>query len=239
MSHLILVRHGQSEWNLENRFTGWVDVDLAPKGKLEACKSGELIKEQKLKIDFFFTSYQKRAINTLKLMLNTLRVKDVQIIKAWQLNERHYGELTGLNKDEMKKKLGEETVHKFRRSFEKRPDKLSRNSPYHPINIETYKNIPPENIPDTESLKDTYERVLPYFKKEIQSKLEENKNILVSAHGNSIRAICKFLFNLDEKKIPLLEIPTGNPLMVTLNSKNEITKCNYLDKERAKDLIAF
>ena len=239
MSHLILVRHGQSEWNLENRFTGWVDVDLAPKGKLEACKSGELIKEQKLKIDYFFTSYQKRAINTLKLMLNTLRVKDIQIIKAWELNERHYGELTGLNKDEMKKKLGEETVHKFRRSFEKRPDKLNRNSPYHPINIEIYKSIPPENIPDTESLKDTYERVLPYFKKEIQSKLEENKNILVSAHGNSIRAICKFLFNLDEKKIPLLEIPTGNPLMVTFNSKNEITKCNYLDQERAKDLIAF
>ena len=239
MSHLILVRHGQSEWNLENRFTGWVDVDLAPKGKLEACKSGELIKEQKLKIDYFFTSYQKRAINTLKLILNTLRIKEIDTIKAWQLNERHYGSLTGLNKDEMKKKLGEETVHKFRRSFEKRPVKLNINSPYHPINIEIYKSIPPENIPDTESLKDTYERVLPYFKKEIQSKLKDNKNILVSAHGNSIRAICKFLFNLDEKKIPLLEIPTGNPLMITFNSKNEITKCNYLDQERAKDLIAF
>ena len=239
MSHLILVRHGQSEWNLANRFTGWVDVDLAPQGKLEACKAGELIKDKKINIDYFFTSYQKRAINTLKLILNTLRIKDIDTIKAWQLNERHYGALTGLNKDEMKKKLGEETVHKFRRSFEERPDKLNRNSPYHPINIEIYKSIPPENIPDTESLKDTYERVLPYFKKEIQSKLEENKNILVSAHGNSIRAICKFLFNLDEKKIPLLEIPTGNPLMVTFNSKNEITKCNYLDQERAKDLIAF
>ena len=111
----------------------------------------------------------------------------------------------------MKKKLGEETVHKFRRSFEERPDKLNRNSPYHPTNIEIYKSIPPENIPDTESLKDTYERVLPYFKKEIQNKLENNKNVLVAAHGNSIRAICKFLFNLDEKKISLLEIPTGNP----------------------------
>ena len=105
MSYLILVRHGQSEWNLENRFTGWVDVDLAPKGKLEACKSGELIKEQKIKIDYFFTSFQKRAIETLNLILNTLRVKENEIIKAWQLNERHYGSLTGLNKDEKKKKL--------------------------------------------------------------------------------------------------------------------------------------
>ena len=214
-------------------------MDLAPKGKLEACKSGELIKEQKLKIDYFFTSYQKRAINTLKLILNTLRIKDIDTIKAWQLNERHYGALTGLNKDEMKKTYGEKKIHEFRRSWNTPPDPLNKNNPYHPINIETYKGVPLENIPDTESLKDTYERVLPYFKKEIQNKLENNKNVLVAAHGNSIRAICKFLFNLDEKKIPLLEIPTGNPLMITFNSKNEITKCNYLDQERAKDLIAF
>ena len=239
MSHLILVRHGQSEWNLENRFTGWVDVDLAPKGKLEACKSGELIKEQKLKIDYFFTSYQKRAINTLKLILSTLKIKNIQTIKAWQLNERHYGALTGLNKDEMKKTYGEKKIHEFRRSWNTSPEPLSKNNPYHPINIEIYKDIPLEKIPDTESLKDTYERVLPYFKKEIQSKLEKNKNILVAAHGNSIRAICKFLFNLDEKKITLLEIPTGNPLMITFDSKNEITECRYLDHERAKDLIAF
>ena len=239
MSHLILVRHGQSEWNLQNRFTGWVDVDLAPNGKLEACKAGELIKELKLDINYFFTSYQKRAINTLKLILNTLRIKDIDTIKAWQLNERHYGALTGLNKDEMKKTYGEKKIHEFRRSWNTPPDPLNKNNPYHPINIETYKDVPLENIPDTESLKDTYERVLPYFKKEIQNKLENNKNVLVAAHGNSIRAICKFLFNLDEKKIPLLEIPTGNPLMITFNSKNEITKCNYLDQERAKDLIAF
>ena len=239
MNNLILVRHGQSEWNLENRFTGWVDVDLAPKGKLEACKAGELIKEQKIKIDYFFTSYQKRAINTLKLILNTLRIKDVQIIKAWQLNERHYGSLTGLNKDEMKKKLGKKKVQKFRRSWNISPDPLSKNNPYHPVNIEAYKDVPLENIPDTESLKDTYERVFPYFKKEILSKLEDNKNILISAHGNSLRAICKFLFKLGENKIPKLEIPTGNPLFISFNDKNEITKCHYLDKNRAKDLIAF
>ena len=179
MSNLILVRHGQSEWNLENRFTGWVDVDLAPKGKLEACKSGEFLKEQKLKIDYYFSSYQKRAIETLKLILDTLRIHNVQIIKAWQLNERHYGALTGLNKDEMKKKLGEKKVHEFRRSWDVRPDPLNKNSPYHPINIEAYRDVPPENIPDTESLKDTYERVFPYFKKEILSKLEDNKNCLL------------------------------------------------------------
>ena len=237
MSNLILVRHGQSEWNLENRFTGWVDVDLAPKGKLEACKAGELIKEKKIKFDYFFTSYQKRAINTLKLILNTLGIKDAHIIKAWQLNERHYGSLTGLNKDEMKKKLGEKKVHEFRRSWNIPPDPLSKNNPYHPANIEAYKDVPLENIPDTESLKDTYERVLPYFTKEIQNKLI-NKNILISAHGNSLRAICKFLFKLSEDKIPKLEIPTGNPLFINLDN-NKIVKCYYLDNERAKDLIAF
>ena len=237
MSNLILVRHGQSEWNLENRFTGWVDVDLAPKGKLEACKAGELIKEKKIKFDYFFTSYQKRAINTLKLILNTLGIKDDHIIKAWQLNERHYGSLTGLNKDEMKKKLGEKKVHEFRRSWDISPDPLSKNNPYHPANIEAYKDVPLENIPDTESLKDTYERVLPYFTKEIQNKLI-NKNILISAHGNSLRAICKFLFKLSEDKIPKLEIPTGNPLFINLDN-NKIVKCYYLDNERAKDLIAF
>jgi 2,3-bisphosphoglycerate-dependent phosphoglycerate mutase len=237
MSNLILVRHGQSEWNLENRFTGWVDVDLAPKGKLEACKAGELIKEKKIKFDYFFTSYQKRAINTLKLILSTLRIQDAHIIKAWQLNERHYGSLTGLNKDEMKKKLGEKKVHEFRRSWDIPPDPLSKNNPYHPANIEAYKDVPLENIPDTESLKDTYERVLPYFTKEIQSKLI-NKNILISAHGNSLRAICKFLFKLSEDKIPKLEIPTGNPLFINLDN-NKIVKCYYLDNERAKDLIAF
>ena len=237
MSNLILVRHGQSEWNLENRFTGWVDVDLAPKGKLEACKAGELIKEKKIKFDYFFTSYQKRAINTLKLILNTLGIKDAHIIKAWQLNERHYGSLTGLNKDEMKKKLGEKKVHEFRRSWDIPPDPLSKNNPYHPANIEAYKDVPLENIPDTESLKDTYERVLPYFTKEIQNKLI-NKNILISAHGNSLRAICKFLFKLSEDKIPKLEIPTGNPLFINLDN-NKIVKCYYLDNERAKDLIAF
>ncbi len=238
MSHLILVRHGQSEWNLENRFTGWVDVDLAARGKLEACKAGELIKELNISIDFYFSSYQLRAINTLNLILNTIRKKNVNITKAWQLNERHYGSLTGLNKDEMKKKLGEKKVHEFRRSWDIAPEPLSKNNPYHPINIDVYKNIPKNLIPDTESLKDTYERVFPYFEKEILKKLNDNKNILISAHGNSIRAICKFLFKLNEEEIPKLEIPTGNPLFIELIN-DKIKKCYYLDKERANNLIKF
>ena len=238
MPHLILIRHGQSEWNLKKRFTGWVDIDLTAQGKLEACKAGELIKELNLKIDYFFTSFQLRAINTLKLILNTLRAKD-KPIKAWELNERHYGALTGLNKNEMKKKYGEKKIHEFRRSWNVKPDPLDKDSPYHPINIETYKNIPQENIPDSESLQDTYKRVVSYYKKNIENKIKENKNIVISAHGNSIRALCKFLFKLDEKKISLLEIPTGNPLVINFNKKLKILDIKYLDKSRAKDLIIF
>ena len=237
MSHLILVRHGQSEWNLENRFTGWVDVDLAPRGKLEACKAGELIKDLNIKIDYFFCSYQKRAIETLKLILNTIRIKNDVIKKAWELNERHYGALTGLNKDEMKKVYGEKKVHEFRRSWDVPPEPLDKNNPYHPINIEIYKDIPREKIPDTESLKNTYERVIPYFKENILTKID--KNILISAHGNSIRAICKYLFNLDENKITKLEIPTGNPLMLKFDENKKLISGKYLDKERARDLLVF
>ena len=238
MPNLILVRHGQSEWNLEKRFTGWVDVDLTGQGKLEACKSGEDIRKLKINIDYFFSSFQLRAINTLKLIQDTLR-DSKKPIKAWQLNERHYGALTGLNKDEMKKKLGEDKIHEFRRSWNTKPEPLSKNNPYHPLNIEVYKNIPKEKIPDTESLKDTYERVIEYYRSDIHNKLVENKNIVISAHGNSIRALCKFLFKLDDKKISLLEIPTGNPLLINLNSKQEINECRYLDNDRAKDLLVF
>ena len=238
MSILILVRHGQSEWNLEKRFTGWVDVDLTGQGKLEACKAGECIKETKVNIDYFFSSFQLRAINTLKLIQDTLRNKK-EPIKAWQLNERHYGVLTGLNKDEMSEKIGKDKIHEFRRSWDIKPDPLSRNNPYHPINIDTYKTVPREKIPDTESLKDTYDRVMEYYNSNIQKKLLNNKNILISAHGNSIRALCKFLFKLDNEKISLLEIPTGNPLLINLDPKLKIIECKYLDKDRAKDLIVF
>jgi len=139
----------------------------------------------------------------------------------------------------MKKKLGEKKVHEFRRSWDISPEPLSKNNPYHPINIEAYKDVPAQNIPNTESLKDTYERVFPYFKKEILSKLKQNKNILISAHGNSLRAICKYLFKLDENQITKLEIPTGNPLFINFSNKFKITQCHYLDKERANNLIVF
>ena len=238
MPHLILVRHGQSEWNLKKRFTGWVDVDLTEQGKQEALKAGESIKKIKINIDYFFSSFQLRAINTLKFIRNILG-NDKQFIRAWQLNERHYGSLTGLNKDEMKEKLGEKKIHEFRRSWDIRPDPLDRKNPYHPLNIEVYKDIPKENIPDTESLKDTYERVIQFYKNEIQNKLLDNKNILISAHGNSIRALCKYLFKLDKDKISLLEIPTGNPLLIDLDISLNIKECFYLDKERAKNLLVF
>ena len=236
MSHLILIRHGQSQWNLEKRFTGWVDVDLAPNGKLEACKAGELIKELRLNIDFFFCSYQKRAIETLNLVLNTLRIKNNNIIKSWQLNERHYGSLTGLNKDEMKKKLGEKKIQEFRRSWDIAPEPLNQNSPYHPLNIEIYKNVPKDKIPDTESLKDTFERVTNYYEKNISDKID--KNIVIAAHGNSIRALCKYLFKINENDISKLEIPTGNPLLIEFE-KGIVKNARYLDKERAQDLINF
>ena len=237
MSHLILVRHGQSEWNLENRFTGWVDVDLAPKGKLEACKAGELVKELNLDINHYFSSYQKRAIETLKLILNTMRIKNDKVIRAWELNERHYGSLTGLNKDEMKKKLGEDKIHIFRRSWDKPPEPLSKNNPYHPLNIEIYKDIPKDKIPDTESLKDTYDRVIPYFKKNIEKKISEN--VMISAHGNSIRSLCKYLFDISDQEISKLEIPTGNPLILEFDDNIKLLDAKYLDKERAKDLLKF
>ena len=238
MTHLILIRHGQSVWNLEKRFTGWVDVDLTSIGKLEACKAGERIKELNIKLDYFYSSFQLRAINTLKLIKNTLRNKN-EIIKAWELNERHYGNLTGLNKDEMKEKIGGKKILEFRRSWDIRPEPLNKTSPYHPLNIKIYENIPKKNIPNTESLEDTYNRVVPYYKKEIESKLSDQKSILISAHGNSIRALCKYLFKLDNKKISNLEIPTGNPLMIQLDQKYKIKNCKYLIKERARDLIIF
>ena len=237
MSFLILVRHGQSTWNLEKRFTGWVDVELTEKGKSEAKKAGLLIKTKGIKINLYYSSLQLRANHTMKIIQEILKERK-EFTKAWQLNERHYGALTGLNKTEMSKKIGADRVHEFRRSWDVRPEALKRDSQFHPLNIKTYKDVPKELIPDTESLKDTYVRVIKYFKEEILDKLKEN-NILIAAHGNSIRALCKNLFNLDENQISKLEIPTGNPLIIEFNSQNEIILCEYLDKERAKYLVVF
>ena len=237
MSFLILVRHGESIWNLEKRFTGWVDIDLTDKGKSEAEKAGSLIKEKKIKIDYYYSSLQLRANNTLKIIQNSLN-DEKDFVKAWQLNERHYGALTGLNKIEMGKKIGEKKVYEFRRSWDIRPEPLNKKNSYHPLNIKAYRDVPRELLPDTESLKDTYERVLQYFKGEIQKKLNK-KNVLISAHGNSIRALCKYLFKLDNNQISDLEIPTGNPLIINMDEKLKINYCEYLDKKRAKNLLVY
>ena len=237
MSYLILIRHGQSTWNLEKKFTGWVDVDLTDNGKLEAKKSGNLIKGQNIKIKYYYSSLQLRAINTLKLIQESLNDKQ-NFTEAWQLNERHYGALTGLNKVEISKKLGEERVYQFRRSWDLKPDPLDKQSRFHPSNIDTYKDLPIESIPDTESLKDTFLRVVNYYDSEIKNNLS-NGNILISAHGNSLRALCKYLFQLDEVQISNLEIPTGNPMMMEIDENQKVKSCKYLDKDRAKDLVIF
>ena len=236
MSYLVLVRHGQSVWNLEKKFTGWVDVDLTENGKSEAKKAGELININNLTIDLYFSSVQLRAKNTLKIIQRELKDNKVPS-EAWELNERHYGALTGLNKDEMMVKLGENKVHQFRRSWDLRPDPLDKQNPYHPSNLEIYKNIPEDKIPSTESLKDTYERVIDFYKKKIE--IINDKNILISAHGNSIRALCKYLFNLDNDVISKLEIPTGNPLLIEVNGDKKVLSAKYLDSDRAKDLLVF
>ncbi len=237
MSHLILIRHGQSKWNLEKKFTGWVDVDLTHEGKIEAEKAGNLIREKKIFIDYYYSSFQSRAKKTLEIIQNILCEKK-GFVEAWQLNERHYGALTGLNKIEMINKLGEEKVHQFRRAWDIRPEPLDQKSPYHPKNINIYNSIPKKKIPDTESLKDTYDRVINFYEREIKNKLNKS-NVLISAHGNSIRALCKYLFKLDEIQITSLEIPTGNPLMINVDNDHNITECKYLDKSRAKDLLIF
>ena len=237
MNYLILIRHGQSKWNLEKRFTGWVDIDLSENGILEAKKAGTLIKQKNLVIDLYYSSLQLRANNTLKIIQNILN-DSKEFTRAWQLNERHYGALTGLNKDEMIKIIGKKKIQEFRRSWDIKPNPLSKDSPFHPINISTYKDLPLNIIPNTESLKETYERVTKYFNKEI-SKYLKNKNVLISAHGNSIRALCKFLFKLDNSQISNLEIPTGNPLIIRFDKNHEIDNCEYLDKKNAKDLLVF
>ena len=236
MNHLILVRHGQSLWNLEERFTGWVDVDLSDKGVEEAIYAGELIQKLNLNFDVYFTSYQKRARNTLNIILKMLNI-NTDVVEAWELNERHYGELTGLNKDEMKKVYGEKKIHIFRRSWDISPAPLGKKNPYHPLNIEIYKKIPKNKIPDTESLKNTYERVIPYYLKNIEPLIQNGQNILISAHGNSLRALCKKLFNISDANISKLEIPTGNPLLIKFNKNLIVSDSYYLDSSRSRNLL--
>ena len=236
MTKLILTRHGQSIWNAENRFTGWVDVDLSDRGVHEAENSGQFIRELKIKIDISYTSYLKRAIKTLTtiLKINNLELK---FNTAWQLNERHYGSLTGLNKEETRKKIGEEQFKKYRRSWDIAPPPMNSESEYQTLFSPLNSSIPVGMTPFTESLKDTYDRVVPFYKNEIKKNLSAKKNVLLSAHGNSLRALCKYLLNISDLKINELEIPTGNPLIIDFDDQMEINKYYYLDKARAKNII--
>ena len=233
MNNLILVRHGQSLWNKERRFTGWADIDLTEKGKLEAKLAGKLVKELNIEFDAYFTSVQKRAINTLKIILDILKKSNVEISKAWELNERHYGVLTGLNKDEIIKKHGIKQVQIWRRSFDVPPPPMNSQHSYQ----NTYKSVPKDKIPKSDSLKDTFERVVPYYKKEVEPLIFLKKNILIVAHGNSLRALCKRLFDVSKDNIINFEIPTGNPLLIRFKDNFKVNDFKYLDSNRAKKIL--
>ena len=237
MNNLILVRHGQSQWNKEKRFTGWADIDLTEQGRQEAKYAGELIKKLNIEFSICFTSIQKRAMNTLDIILGILNKSKIEINKAWELNERHYGNLTGLNKDEMIKKHGSKQVQIWRRSFDITPPPMDLESPYHPSKNKIYSIIPAGKIPSSESLKNTFERVIPFYNMKIQPLIQAKKNILISAHGNSLRALCKKIFNISKKNIVNFEIPTGNPLLITFNENLKIEKYNYLDIKRSKKIF--
>ncbi len=228
MNHLILVRHGQSKFNLERRFTGFYDVELTPKGEVEAEQAGELIKNLNIQFDAYFTSELIRASNSLNIILKVLKKSNVKINKTWQLNERHYGGLTGLNKDDIIKKYGSEQVKIWRRGFNTPPPKMESDHPY--------KNKINSKILG-ESLKDTFERVVPYFNEKIKPLLLSNKNILVVFHGNSCRALLMEILKISKNKIIEFEIPTGNPLLIRFEKDLEVKDYKYLDKKRAKKIL--
>jgi 2,3-bisphosphoglycerate-dependent phosphoglycerate mutase len=221
MYNLILVRHGQSQWNLENRFTGWYDAELTKQGIEEAQQAGSLIKNLNINFNFAFTSFQKRAILTLDEINKKLDLSIKNIFKAWELNERHYGALQGLNKEETAKKHGEQQVKIWRRSYDIPPPPMDKSNPDHPAHYPIYKNIDKNLIPDAESL--------PILKKE--------KNVIISAHGNSLRSLCKKIFNITDGSIVELEIPTGNPIHIIFNDDMSLSNYLYLDNKRAKKIL--
>ena len=228
MNNLILVRHGQSLWNREKRFTGFVDIELTEDGKSEAEHAGRLIKELNIEFDAYFTSVLKRAINSLNIILEILNKPNVKINKAWELNERHYGELTGLNKDDTIKKYGNKQVQIWRRSFDTRPPPMGKQHPY--------RNKINSNIL-SESLEDTIKRVIPYYEKKINPLISAKKNILIVFHGNSCRALLMKILNISKEKIVEFEIPTGNPLLLKFGDNLKVQDYKYLDAKRAKKIL--
>jgi len=228
MNNLILVRHGQSLWNKERRFTGFVDIELTENGKFEAEYAGKLIKELNIKFDAYFTSQLTRAVDSLNIILKILNKSNVTINKAWELNERHYGGLTGLNKDDTIKKYGAKQVQIWRRSFDTRPPPMDNQHPY--------KNKIKSNI-SSESLKDTIKRVVPYYEKKIKPLINSKKNILIVFHGNSCRALLMEILNISKQKIIEFEIPTGNPLLIKFGDNLKVQDYKYLDLKRAKKIF--
>ena len=233
MPRLILLRHGQSQWNLENRFTGWVDVDLTAEGEAQARRGGELIAEAGFRPDVMFTSVLTRAKRTGALALDSAGLKDVPVVEDWRLNERHYGGLTGLNKAETAEKHGADQVKIWRRSYDVPPPPLTAGGEYDFASDPRYAG---QTIPDTESLKTTLDRVQPYWDGEIAPRLKAGENVLIAAHGNSLRAIVKLLFRVPDDAIVGVEIPTGNPLEIDLDADLWPTAARYLDAERAQPL---
>ena len=227
MPTLVLLRHGQSQWNLENRFTGWWDVDLSDQGIAEARAAGRLLRERKLDFDCCFTSVLTRAIRTLHLALHEMDRLWLPVTKDWRLNERHYGALTGLNKQEMIDKVGAEQVKIWRRSYDIPPPPLERSSEYDVSRDRRYAGI---DVPQTESLKDTIARAVPYYEAEIAPALKAGKRVLVAAHGNSLRGIIKYLSNIGDDEIVSLEIPTGKPIVYDLADDLSVIRRYYLEE---------
>ena len=237
MKRLILIRHGQSLWNAENKFTGWVDSPLSDRGIQEAIKAGKLIKEFNIDIEVAFTSFLSRAIDTLNFLLKELDKSNLIVNKTWYLNERHYGSLTGLNKEETKQKIGESLFLKYRRSWDIAPPPMEKNDKNITLFGSLNKTIPENKVPNTESLKNTYDRVIKYYNETISNIFKKNNVIIVAAHGNSLRALCKYLFKISDALINSLEIPTGNPMIINFLENMRVDNAKYLDKERANPII--
>eukprot|EP00930_Biecheleria_cincta_P039740 TRINITY_DN27291_c0_g1_i1.p1 TRINITY_DN27291_c0_g1~~TRINITY_DN27291_c0_g1_i1.p1 ORF type:complete len:312 (-),score=53.36 TRINITY_DN27291_c0_g1_i1:110-1045(-) len=221
---LVLLRHGESQWNLENRFTGWVDVDVSPKGAEEGKNAGVLMREANISVDMAFTSYQKRAIKTLNFALEEMDALWIPVTKSWKLNERMYGDLQGMNKAETTAKFGEKQVTEWRRSYAIPPPPIKDDQPYHPKLDPKYSNIPKKDLPLTESLALTIDRVLPFWRSNIAPELRKGQKVLIAAHGNSLRALVKYLDNVPEDKIVGLNIPTGVPLVYKLDRRLQPVK---------------
>jgi 2,3-bisphosphoglycerate-dependent phosphoglycerate mutase len=230
---LVLVRHGQSTWNLENRFTGWTDVDLTDLGRSEAIAGGRLLKEGNFEFDIAYTSVLKRAIKTLWLVLEETGFEWIPVIRAWQLNERHYGALQGLNKAEMASTYGDAQVKIWRRSYDVPPPALELSDERHPRFDRRYAGVKPEDLPATESLKITLERVLPYWHSTIAPTILSDRRVLIVAHGNSLRALVKYLDNVSDTEIPELNIPTGIPLVYELTEDLKPVTHYYLGDPEA------